>query len=91
MDDGSLSAVHLSDGAWDRVHTARLGPDWTVELERLQAFGALTRAAGRPGRTFVDAPPWMRRNAPASAGVEWLEEGDDTQTHARALLQRMSA
>jgi hypothetical protein len=91
VDDGSLAAVHLTDGAWDRVHVARLSPDWSVELERLQAFGKLLRAAGVPGRMFVDAPDWMRRGAAASAGIEWLEEGDGdgAQTHELALLQRM--
>ncbi len=90
VDDGALSAVHLSDGAWDRVHMARLSPDLSVELERLQALGRVTRAAGAPDRMYVDAPAWMRRGAAASAGVEWLDEDGD-RTHARALLERMSA
>jgi len=91
LDDGLLSAVHLSNGAWDRVHMARLSPDWSVELERLQAFGRLTRAAGALGRMFVDAPAWMHRGAAASDGLEWLEEdaGDGAQTHELALLERM--
>ncbi len=94
VDDGSLSAAHLSGGAWDRVHMARLGADWGVELERLQAFGRLTRSGGAPGRMFVDAPGWMRRAAPAGDGIEWLEEpgGDGgAQAHELALLQRMHA
>ena len=93
VDDGSLSAVHLSDGGWDRVHMARLSPDWGAELERLQAFARLTRAAGAPGRMFVDAPAWMRRGAAASAGIEWLEgsAGDGDQAHELALLGRMYA
>jgi hypothetical protein len=93
VDDGSLSALHLSDGAWDRVHTARLSQDWSAELERLQAFARLTRVAGVPGRMFVDAPVWMRGGAAASAGIEWLEGGggDGAQTHELALLQRMYA
>jgi len=93
VDDRSLSAVHLSHGAWDRVHMARLSPEWTVELERLQAFGRLARAASAPDRLFVDAPAWMRRGAVASARIEWLEEeaGDGAQAHELALLQRMHA
>jgi len=91
VDDRSLSAVHLSNGAWDRVHMARLSPDWSAELERLQAVARLTAAAGAPGRMFVDAPAWMRRGAAASAGLEWLEEGtgDGAEAHEIALLQRM--
>ncbi len=91
VDDGSLAAVHLGDGAWDRVHMARLSSDWGVELERLQAFARLTRAAGALGRMFVDAPAWMRRGATASAGIEWLEESDGAQAHDLALLQGVHA
>jgi hypothetical protein len=90
VDEGSLSAVHLSGGTWDRVHMARLSADWSVALERLQTFSRLTRAAGAPGRMFVDAPPWMRRGAAASAGIEWLveEAADGAQAHELLLLQR---
>ena len=93
LDDGALCAVHLAGGAWDRVHTARLSPDWRVELERLQAFARLTRANGALVRMFVDGPAWMRRDAAAAAGIEWLAEDDrpGAQTHQLALLQRESA
>lgn len=93
VDDGSLSALHLSHGAWDRVHMARLPADWTIELERLQAFGRLTGAAGAPGRILVDAPAGMRRGAGTMAGIEWLTEGgdDDAHAHELRLLQRMTA
>jgi len=93
LDDGLLSAVHLSKGAWDRVHMARLSLDFRVELERLQAFSRLARADGAPGSMFVDAPAWMRRGVAASAGIEWLEGADDdgAQAHELALLQRAYA
>ena len=93
VDDGSLSALHLSHGAWDRVHLARLSADWSVELERLHALGRLTAAAGAPGRILVDAPAGMRRGAGSIAGIEWLEEGagDGAQAHELTLLQRMTA
>ncbi len=77
LDDGTLSAVHLSNGVWDRVHMARLPANWVIELERLQAFGRLTRTADGPGRMFVHAPAWMRRDVDASAGIEWLDLDDD--------------
>jgi hypothetical protein len=75
VDHGSLSAVHLSQGSWDRVHMTRPSPDWSVELERLRALGTLTRTAGAPARMFVAAPARPSRGAPASEGIEWLEEG----------------
>lgn len=94
LDEGSLSAVHLSNGSWDRVHMTRLSNDWVVELERLRAFGRLSRNAGGGSRMFVDAPIWMRTNAPATGPeLEWLE--DDSAADGRAwelaLLQRVYA
>ena len=94
LDDGSLSAVHLTNGAWDRVHMARLSADWTVELERLQAFGRLTRAAGDAGQMFVDAPIWMRHGATLTGtDLQWLsdEAGSSGAAHELALLQRVYA
>ncbi len=94
LEDGTLSAVHLTHGAWDRVHMARLSGDWVVELERLQAFGRLTRAAGQGARMFVDAPLWMRQMAaPATTGLEWLEDDGSAGAgaHELALLQRTYA
>lgn len=92
LDDGSLSAVHLSDGAWDRVHMARLSADWSVELERLQAFGRLTRPDGASDRMLVAAAAWMRRSAPPCAGVEWLEgdASDGAEVQALALQRGVS-
>ena len=94
LDDGSLSAVHLRNGAWDRVHMARLSSDWHVELERLQAFGRLTRAAGGVGRMCVDAPAWMRQGAKLTGTeLEWLsdESAGSAEAHELALLQRVYA
>jgi hypothetical protein len=93
LDEGALSAVHVSGGAWDRVYMARVSEDWIVELERLQAVGRLIRTAGAPSSLFVDAPAWMRRGAPANPGIEWLKEDvtDDAQTRELALLQRVYA
>ena len=94
LDEGSLSAVHLANGAWDRVHMTRLSGDWGVELERLRAFGRLSRTAGEGGRMFVDAPIWMRANVPTTSGeLEWLEDDGaaDGRAWELALLQRVYA
>jgi len=96
LDDGSLSAVHLRQGAWDRVHMARLSPDWALELERLQAFARLTRDAKGSGRMFVDGPAWMRRKVGGSNGLEWLTEGEGDEEPGTpggelALLRRVNA
>jgi hypothetical protein len=96
LDEGSLAAVHLSQGAWDRVHMARLSQDWAIELERLRTFGRLSRNGGASSRMLVDAPLWMRQTQAArttSDDLEWLE-ADGSQETARnelALLQRVYA
>jgi hypothetical protein len=93
VDDGLMSAVHLGEGAWDRVHRARLSADWSVELDRLLALGRLSRAAGARVRILVDAPSWKRRAASGSDGIEWLQAaaGDGARDDGLALLARMSA
>jgi hypothetical protein len=93
LDEGSLTAVHLSQGAWDRVHMARLSQDWAIELERLRTFGRLSRGGAASARMLVDAPAWMRSVQAASDDFEWLEaEGsDDEACHELALLQRVYA
>jgi hypothetical protein len=93
LDEGSLAAVHLSGGRWDRVHTARIGSDWTTELRRLQAFGRLVRAAGAVEPMYVDAPGWLRPQGEVPAGIEWLDESQAVPglRHELALLQRAYA
>ena len=93
LDEGSLAAVHLSQGAWDRVHMARLSQDWGIELERLRAFGRLSRGATAKTRMLVDAPAWMRCSQNAADDFEWLEaDGAKGQAcHQLALLQRVYA
>lgn len=93
LDEGSLAAVHISQGAWDRVHMARLSQDWSIELERLRAFGRLSRKDACGPRMFVDAPAWMRSTAATSDDFVWLQTdavGSNT-SHELALLQRMYA
>jgi hypothetical protein len=93
LEDGWLSAVHVAKGIWDRVHMARLSSDPSVELERLRAFGRLTRAAGA-GRMFVEAPLWLRERAKLTGSdIEWLEadDADGGSPHELALLLRANA
>lgn len=89
LDEGSLAAVHLSQGGWDRVHVTRLAHDWGIELERLRTFGRLTRSAASHSRMLVDAPAWMRSAHTVCADFEWLEAEDSGTSHELALLQRV--
>ncbi len=94
LQEGWLSAVRLANGAWDRVHTARLSGEPSVELDRLQAFGRLSRAAGNGGRLFVEAPPGMRQRAKRiGTEFEWLETAaaQGPESHELALLMRAGA
>jgi len=91
IDDGSLAAVHLCEGRWDRVHTARISEDWLVELDRLRAFGRLHGTAGTSVPMLLDAPTWMRHaHSDSSTALSWLEpDGSNTQIpYELALLRR---
>lgn len=91
IEDGWLSAVRIARGAWDRIHTARLSGEPSVELDRLQAFGRLTRASGETNRMFVEAPAAMRqRAAQIGTDFEWLgaDEPVGEISHELGLLMR---
>ena len=75
IDQGSLAAARLAPGGWDRVHSVRIGADWTVELRRLQTFGRLASTTAQEGRVYVDAPAALRFAAGTSgADLIWLDE-----------------
>jgi len=82
IEQGSLAAARLAPGGWDRVHSVRIGADWTVELRRLQTFGRLASTTAQEGRVYVDAPAALRIAAGTSgADLVWLDEelaGDST-------------
>ncbi len=81
LEEGWLAAVHLTQGAWDRVHSARLSNNAAVDLERLRAFGRLTRDADGAARMLVEAPSWLREQSmrlrvlprTVDSDFEWLE------------------
>lgn len=96
IDEGSLAAARLAAGGWDRVYSARIGNDWSVELQRLRTFGRLAAQDTENGRVFVAAPAWLRNLAPADIiGIEWLEgdesTGDDSGDEALSVLKRLYA
>ena len=86
VEQGSLAAARLHVGGWDRVHSVRIGPDWAVELRRLQTFGRLANAQAREGRVYVDAPA-AHRLAAGTTGAElvWLEEAQAVESTAGRL------
>jgi len=51
VEQGSLAAARIGHHGWDRVHSVRIGSDWTRELKRLQTFGRL--ASNLPRRAGV--------------------------------------
>jgi len=86
IEHGSLAAAHLAPGGWDRVHCVRIGPDWTVELRRLQTFGRLASNQARDGRVYVDAPAALRIAAGTSSPeLIWLEETSGGESTAGRL------
>jgi hypothetical protein len=93
LDERSLAAVHVVDGIWTRVHTARLSSEWTIELQRLRAFGRFTQASFGAGRLWVDAPLDMRSIGRAALPeLEWLEpDARLANLPAFNVLQRVAA
>jgi hypothetical protein len=76
VDEGSLAAARVGAAGFERVHTVRIGSDWTREIKRLQTFGRLVNRSAEAGPVFVDAPQTWRQVAGSAAGpeLEWLEE-----------------
>ncbi len=75
VDHGSLAALRLGKSGVDRVHAVRIGPDWELELKRLQTFGRLSRTSVADGRVYADLPDALRAvHAEAFADLEWLDE-----------------
>lgn len=75
LEQGTLAAARLVKGAWDRVHSVRIGANWAVELRRLQTFGRLASTSTQEGSVYVDAPAGLREAAGGAAtGLIWLEE-----------------
>jgi hypothetical protein len=75
IEQGSLAAAHFTPRGWDRVHSVRIGREWSAELRRLRTFGRLALGNATDESVFVDAPLWLRRIAGADGdGLVWLEE-----------------
>jgi len=72
----ALAAARVGPDGFERVHTVRIGSDWTREIKRLQTFGRLVNRSAEAGPVFVDAPQTWRQVAGSAAGpeLEWLEE-----------------
>lgn len=94
IDEGALAAARLQAGGWDRVYSARIGTNWTLELDRLRTFGRLAARDSDYCRVFVAAPDWLRELAHAADdGIDWLHD-DDAGTGAGAevsVLTRLYA
>jgi len=98
LEQGSLAAARLGRHGWDRVHSVRLGVDWTRELRRLQTFGRLARNRPEEGQVYLDAPRSWRTLAVGTSGtdvgdLQWLEEPSVPVTTLQRLgrARRMAA
>lgn len=92
VEDGALAAARLVTTGWDRVYTARIGEDWSIELSRLRTFARLAAHSSGSSRVFVDAPARLRRlAAPREPDIEWLEEAEPAamSVPARPRLLRL--
>jgi len=94
IEAGSLAAVRVAADGFDRVHTVRIGADWSRELKRLQTFGRLAKASAADGRVFVDAPQtWRPAGIASGPELEWLEEAPQPTTtlHWLENMRRVGA
>jgi hypothetical protein len=94
VERGTLAAARVGHNGFERVHTVRIGNDWTREIKRLQIFGRLVSAGAPNGRVFVDAPlAWRPAALPAGPELEWLEENAPplTTLHRLEHLRRLAA
>jgi hypothetical protein len=92
--EGCLAAARLGTHSWDRIHTVRIGPDWTRELKRLQVFGRLAGTRPDEGHVYVDAPvAWREMAGPAGDDLHWLEEDSRGTTTLQHLgrMRRLAA
>jgi hypothetical protein len=92
--EGTLAAARLGRGAWDRIHSLRIGCDWTSDLRRLQTFGRLASARPDEGHVYVDAPTeWRKKSGPVAKDLHWLEEDSSPATTLSQLgrMRRLAA
>ena len=91
--DGMLAAARMAHEAWDRVHSVRIGPDWTRELKRLQTFGRLASMNPQEGQVYVDAPyAWREVAGAAGRDLHWLEdEAPLTTLQCLSHVRRLAA
>jgi hypothetical protein len=86
--DGTLAAARIAATGWDRVHSVRIGPDWTRELKRLQTFGRLASQTPEEALVYVDAPyAWREVAGAGGRDLHWLEV-DERPPSTLARLSR---
>jgi hypothetical protein len=94
LEEGSLAALRMCAHGIDRVHSVRIGADWSRELRRLQTFGRLASSSPADGRVYVDLPIALRALRPEVTGdLEWLDEPNPplTTLHQLEYLRRKAA
>jgi hypothetical protein len=90
IDEGSLAAARLAADGWDRVYCARIGTDWSLELQRLRTFGRLANSDSDDCRVFVAAPEWLRKLAGGGEeGIVWLHDESADVSGQLAVLRRL--
>jgi hypothetical protein len=61
VDDGLLSAMHLTDGRCDGIRSVRCSADWDVEMQRMQSVWRLARGHSAAGPVYADVPLRLRK------------------------------
>jgi hypothetical protein len=61
VDDGLLSAMHITDGRCDGIRSVRCSADWDVEMQRMQSMWRLARGHKAAGPVYADVPLRLRK------------------------------
>jgi hypothetical protein len=95
IEEGTMAALRTGADGINRVHSVRIGSDWTRELKRLQTFSRLASVSPTDGRVYVDVPQTLRAVLPENSGqLEWLEDEAEpplTTLHRLEHLRRKTA
>lgn len=61
VDDGLLSAMHITNGRCDGIRSVRCSADWSVEMQRMQSVWRLARGHSAAGPVYADVPVRLRK------------------------------
>ena len=84
--DGSLAALHLSDGVCDGVRSMRVTNNVEAELRRLRMLGKLAKNHPGLGNIYIDSAVSAHKSRVDEEGLVWIKEPPLASNFAGLLL-----